>query len=571
MTESTQHEYIGITIGPIYETISIAKKPASMWLASYMFSYVGKLLCDKIVSDPKVSTKDLISPHYEKSSLENGIGSYSDRIVLQIADNKRATSNEILRTINSKIIPEVKEEIAKKVALKKSDGKKDTELEEYIESFIDIKAVQFQSSKKDAIGASAERLDTLELKKEYLSLNKTSQIIRNNGKDTGEGNKDIKKISVAFGIDDNLWQLTKDESSEGKAVRNLKNVHDIAAIGSDGSADKKKIGRYFAVLQADGDNMGRLLKNELIDGNIGDLSKALLEFSNEAPGIIGEFGGVTIYCGGDDILALVPVYNTDKNETILDLTDELSVLFLDKMKNSVGIIAKKAAKKGKHELEDEITNKKFVYPTLSFGAAVVYHKFPLYEAFNESYQMLSKVKDEGVTENKDGLGISLIKHSGKQQKFIIEGISKQPAPNQDLLPYNFSGTLNKLIRLARNEEDEERYINGALHTMLRYENLLEFAAEDTKKIDNVFKNIFDEAHHKEPDGAGEFKTQYDLICELYKNVSKGVQVIEKDSKDKDAQENDAQEKKLKSVKKLAYLLRFVRFFAENASEEENDG
>ena len=41
-------EYIGITIGPIFDTILDASSPAAMWFTSFLFSDLTRRICDKI-------------------------------------------------------------------------------------------------------------------------------------------------------------------------------------------------------------------------------------------------------------------------------------------------------------------------------------------------------------------------------------------------------------------------------------------------------------------------------------------------------------------------------------------
>lgn len=60
---------------------------------------------------------------------------------------------------------------------------------------------------------------------------------------------------------------------------------------------------FYALLLADGDRLGRLA-GELPEGVVG---KALSEFTSAVPKIVSSHNGVTIYAGGDDVLAMLPV------------------------------------------------------------------------------------------------------------------------------------------------------------------------------------------------------------------------------------------------------------------------
>ena len=43
--------YIGLTIGPIFDTLNLASTPAALWAGSYLFSSLTKTICELLVSD----------------------------------------------------------------------------------------------------------------------------------------------------------------------------------------------------------------------------------------------------------------------------------------------------------------------------------------------------------------------------------------------------------------------------------------------------------------------------------------------------------------------------------------
>lgn len=59
---------------------------------------------------------------------------------------------------------------------------------------------------------------------------------------------------------------------------------------------------YFGLLMADGDRLGQAI------ASIGaeSVSGALLDFSRNVPGVVEQYAGVTVYSGGDDVLAMLP-------------------------------------------------------------------------------------------------------------------------------------------------------------------------------------------------------------------------------------------------------------------------
>ena len=64
---------------------------------------------------------------------------------------------------------------------------------------------------------------------------------------------------------------------------------------------------YFAILAADGDNMGTLLDSQDSEDKHRELSTQLVAFCKVAEGIVAQHDGHLVYAGGDDVLAFLPV------------------------------------------------------------------------------------------------------------------------------------------------------------------------------------------------------------------------------------------------------------------------
>ena len=62
---------------------------------------------------------------------------------------------------------------------------------------------------------------------------------------------------------------------------------------------------FYALLLADGDRLGRLVGE--LGGEV--VSKALATFTRGVPAVVEKYDGVTVYAGGDDVLAMLPVPN----------------------------------------------------------------------------------------------------------------------------------------------------------------------------------------------------------------------------------------------------------------------
>lgn len=133
---------------------------------------------------------------------------------------------------------------------------------------------------------------------------------------------------------------------------------------------------FYSIVYMDGDNMGEILKDSF--SCIGDISKRLSEFSNKVSGIVDKNHGQLIFAGGEDINFII------HPEYLLDCIDKLNSCY----KNTMSIFG----------------SEKF---TLSAGAVVCYHKYPLSEAIRRAQKMLKENAKKHP--NKDATAISLIK------------------------------------------------------------------------------------------------------------------------------------------------------------------
>ncbi len=64
-----------------------------------------------------------------------------------------------------------------------------------------------------------------------------------------------------------------------------------------------RAGNFYAVLLMDGDSMGALIRKH----GPQKVTGALTQFASAVPGVVEEHNGVTVYAGGDDLLALLPL------------------------------------------------------------------------------------------------------------------------------------------------------------------------------------------------------------------------------------------------------------------------
>lgn len=457
-------KYVGITIGPIFKTIGEAISPAGLWFGSYFFSTVTKKLCEQLNDIPNVK---IFSPFYSSNSNQNpqedGIGRYHDRILF--LDNDSTLTSEGLETIISK----VKEEMTEKF------GKFNTkEIRDFVDNYLRIDFVFFDEKTMNGIIEKRE--------KEGEDGNNIA-IILNDALDAlelmaaGKGRTDKNLFAPFFaGKKDNrnvyikgskLFTATKLSSqlvikpSDSDSNSDLKSIEDITLSRKKEEGSSEEVpdsevapirSEYYAVVNSDGDKVGTLLRALCKDVEISEqsdrinvFSRACLDYAGEAAKLVGKYGGMTIYAGGDDLLFIAPVHS------LFSLCRELDETF------------KNTLKKGLKEILSDVE----INVSLSFGVAVQYVKYPLYEALERARVQLYKAKESCGNR----LGIELVKHSGKTVQLLIENEKLEAIDN--LIKY----------RATTNDQALESVLYNLQDTEIIFKLLFEKTAQNKNKFD----------------------------------------------------------------------------------------
>ncbi len=144
---------------------------------------------------------------------------------------------------------------------------------------------------------------------------------------------------------------------------------------------------FYAMLLMDGDNMGKLMgdykdKEELI-------TKALSAFTKDVQKIVKARDGVTIYAGGDDVLAMLPMPEA------LKCAKELSEIY-------------------EQHFRDFIPEAK---ATISSGLVFSHYHIPLSTVMREAHHILDDVaKDQN---GRGSIAVSVLKNSGKYCQWTV--------------------------------------------------------------------------------------------------------------------------------------------------------
>ena len=503
---SKKNKYIAITIGPIFDTMNLVSSPAALWASSYIFSSVAKEICHILKTDYNIDEEQIITPYYSAAEIEDcqsyGVGLYPDHIIFQKPDGFDVKS---LSKIKEKVIKYLRSTFFANLTVKDNLGSDhtftldDKKVEAYFNEYLMISAAEFQTEEpyNDEQGISEEEkerrrnnanpilksskmLDCLELAKPFVRSEKNNFILeRFTGDEKDEtdgrlsGKNELIKAIVKDKLGINNWQLLNGDR--------IKNIPSIACV-DDAS---RKYNDYCVIVRADGDNVGQII-SRLNVGEIRDFSKCCLDYCMEAAKFVKSFGGVTIYSGGDDLLALMPCvkigktkYKDEKtggekekyfvDKTVIDFASELSNLFNNCFEKYIQSIEKQ--NRAIEKQEDKIH-----VPSLSVAALIFYKSFPLYEAVEKSVSLLFKT----AKSKKNCLAISLQKHAEQSVRLII------PSTTYD----SVIGLQKKIL-----EGNKEDILLSSLHKISMFSSVLNEASSDAQ-INNLFINLFDTASHE---------------------------------------------------------------------------
>ncbi|BAQ13950.1 putative CRISPR-associated protein [Clostridium botulinum] len=566
--------YIGLTIGPIVETISNAKQTGELWARSYLFSYIMKnIIKTLIVKDRKfnkeknqnkkledrfilpcindilnklnksLDEKNSIKKTDEKIDQENDevpqeVGLFHDRFIFQSEEGDFDLVKQSIDEVIDFISIEIK-------GYEDYKDKSKEEIKRNIEDFLKIYYLEIgldlseeekedkEKSKNNIIFKVNRALDALELREEIsndrnIEGNYLTNILKN---DNMNNSKEHFLCKDAYGKDGkrgdypSLFKIALSETYNGKFPNEDDEIKE--KLREKKLEDKLiKANEYVAIVQADGDSMGRVIEKfkihndrENIYVDYKDFSSKLLEYDKNSHEEIKKYGGFTIYVGGDDLLFIAPVITKNKNN-IFQLIDALSGIF---------------DKEFKHEEEK---------PTTSFGIAIVHHKFPLYYALDEARDLLfNKAKNYKFNgEEKNAIAFKVIKSSGQSFETVVGKKNESYKQFKELFK-NVSNSLSGKDRKIKN------YLKAIHFKLKRDKVILNKIVENKSLLQNYFDNNFGEKIHKTEPIKTYINDLIEFICPIYSEV--------KTNEDKD-----------KCIEQIYTYLRFIKFMDEDINLDD---
>lgn len=517
--------YVGITIGPIGDTIGDATSPAALWFASSLFSDIAKRICENIVSREGFKDVTLYSPFYSPEvKTDDGVGKFHDRIIFSTTD----FSHEKLRLLIEKVKAET-------ILLLPENLQSDDAVvffKEYLQIHYVVKSEEMIGN-SNAVVELSPYLDALELMKTFPKNDFQNPIRKLFLGEDKNDNKYIKNSGLYKQVVDEANQLKK-KNGQIWTIGEIASCHGTLT-------DNYKRRHYYAVVFADGDGMGKFL-NKLSGNRVTEFSKCCLDYAQSAAELIGAYGGMTIYAGGDDLLFLAPVMTA--TDDIFSLCNQIQKLFADKLRTS-----------GKFDDIIEL-------PTVSFGISIQYKKFPLYEAVNSASNLLALAKKDGDFSNKDcfknNMAIELQKHSGQSIALLVAN--------------DTFDVFRDIMKIGNDLSNDQRVIHSVLYTLDTFKSMIVVLNQEAKAnritfsaYKSAWENFFDNIEQIK---AKEYIAQ---ICSLYYDnfvvgdtrILVPVHGLRSDyiEKPADAIITD------KTLLSLIYLLKLKQFFTEEEGKE----
>lgn len=455
-------KYTAINIGPIIGTISLAKRPRELWAASYLFSFFMECIIDEIV---KTKAK-IISPALLTSikGIKKTVGLYPDRVFVE---SECSDGFDAQKVIDAAFVV---------FTDKTGIGR------EYINVMY---VTRENKSAKGIIKELNYLLDCTELFNRTIAneqWEKVQNLIR-------EKQKSPLFEHATDSVESFYIPMLAELASVQLSSINIK-WHDLileARKASDDDDDSfyskikesyktrfRSFHKYFCVVQADGDNMGKIVSALDLD-KIENLSVALLQYGSEVSKLIERYGGLPIYAGGDDLLFIAPVvseYELDDNNKVIslrcifDLITEIDKLYKKEVEDVLDTLGRP---------KDD--NNKELHTSISYGLSISYYKYPLYEALKSARELLfDKAKH---VEGKNAIAWCLRKHSGS-------GFVGSLCKNSDVYT-SFSELMGTSV--------DESTVSAIAHKLRENQDLLDIVRRSGRKgrIEAFYNKVMEES------------------------------------------------------------------------------
>lgn len=166
---------------------------------------------------------------------------------------------------------------------------------------------------------------------------------------------------------------------------------------------------FYALLLMDGDSLGKLLQNDKLEPS--NVSQSLARFTAGVDSIVKDHCGKTVYAGGDDVLALLPL------DRALAAATELRQSYLAAFQGVLG---------DARPLDDEGNPLK---TTISAGLVFAHFHTSLRAVMQEAHHLLDAVAKDG--NDRDSIAVSVLTGGGRTVEWVSswdEATTAKPIP-----------------------------------------------------------------------------------------------------------------------------------------------
>jgi|GEM_PF-391171 len=641
--------YTAITIGPIVKTLSKAKSTKAIWAASYLFSWMMKQLLDNLPQEdmlmpyhgeskrPEKNDDSNVDTEIKKLTKYLQVGLYPDVCILKGHYDTAIPIKKIRKKLRKKIAVDLGSPT--KMQQEEYKAEQLDVLKDFIDNYFQIHTIQVElpdevnpiieiskllSSQELAasvvsIEAHNYLTDFLEkvyynflIKKEFKNLSGFPSTAEIATREFEHANEDAYIEIIKKTLKPKKEKANQQtESSEVDDATNkddgLSQQEFYKKIKAEFKEKYRNYHKYIAIVQADGDNMGKLIKALYKEGGeqlFKNFSAQLFEFTKAAVDKIKSenYNGFPIYAGGDDLLFFAPVAKNEIEDgtlktkaTLFNLINEIDALFKKYIIDNEGI-------KGK----DDLTLKQIIAgldttPSMSYGISISYYKYPLNEALENARELLFTKAKSG---SKNQIAFEVRKHSGQLFGSIFKKENKgaflafreltESTPSRkgmlssiahvfgsheavfyamgkanaqsDMFDHFFANNFNESLHLGKGKDDFGR--KNLNQFMQAVKKLVKAVYEENpvslnaKESDQVYATLHDVAvknlallEEQKPSEKCEDERYKEMLCEIKpEKLKKAVELLAQKNKD--------------NLQKIYASLRFLDFITNNV---ERDG
>jgi CRISPR-associated protein Cmr2 len=290
--------------------------------------------------------------------------------------------------------------------------------------------------------------------------------------------------------------------------------------------------KYVAVVESDGDNMGKTIEAIGKDPEaVKQFSEALYHFITVATEKIQAYGGKPVYSGGDDLVFFAPVATIKENSliSIFGLINDIDTVFTEKI------------------LENEYLKPLYEgglqKPTMSYGVNVSYYKFPLNEARDTAHSLLFyKAKK---TEDKNKICFRFRKHSGQTLNVMVDKYKER----------SYENFQNLLLQISLDDE----LISSVIYKLKTMSPILKQIATNEERLYTFFNQEF-EVDASKTDGLTDKEEFIQKIVKYYFQLSIDFPKDNVDLPDRETVEDHS------NIGKLYSVLRFMKHLISDNNE-----